>query len=106
MAGFSLAKLGGLADIPYGLGLSVGCALLGMLIQFATNRRVVIEEEEYDPQEYEKARRSSDYVDTDDYLPRRKRERATGEEQKSQRNCSKRREEHVQENIILFSRNR
>ena len=81
MAGFSLAKFGGLADIPYGLSLSVGCALLGMLIQFATNRRVVIEEEEYDPREYEKARRSSDYVDTEDYLPRRKRE--TEEEQKS-----------------------
>lgn len=39
MAGFSAAKLGGLADIPYGLGLSAGFALLGMLIQFATNRR-------------------------------------------------------------------
>lgn len=45
MAGISLAKLGGLDDIPYGLGLSALCALLGMLIQFATNRRVVIEEE-------------------------------------------------------------
>ena len=33
MAGFSAAKLGGLADIPYGLGLSAGFALLGMLIQ-------------------------------------------------------------------------
>lgn len=94
MAGFSLAKFGGLADIPYGLSLSVGCALLGMLIQFATNRRVVIEEEEYDPREYEKARRSSDYVDTEDYLPRRKRE--TEEEQRPQRNCRKR-EEHVRE---------
>lgn len=73
MAGFSLAKLGGLEDIPYGVGLSVGCALLGMLIQFATNRRVVIEEEEYDPEVYEKARRSSDYMETEDYLPRKKR---------------------------------
>nr|WP_294660199.1 DUF4203 domain-containing protein [uncultured Blautia sp.] len=96
MAGFSLAKLGGLADIPYGLGLSVGCALLGMLIQFATNRRTVIEEEEVDPQEYEKARRSSDYMDTDDYLPRRKRERENVEEQKPQRN-RKKREEHSRE---------
>ena len=52
MAGISMAKLGGLADIPYGLGLSVACALLGMLIQFATNRRRVIEEEEYVPEEY------------------------------------------------------
>ena len=96
LAGVSIAKIGGLEQFPYGIGMAVGIALLGMLIQFATNRRVVIEEEEYDPQEYEKARRSSDYVDTDDYLPRRKRERATGEEQKSQRN-RKRREEHSKE---------
>ncbi len=67
-----------------------------MLIQFATNRRVVIEEEEYDPQEYEKARRSSDYVDTDDYLPRRKRERATGRN-RNPRETRKRREEHSKE---------
>ena len=92
MAGFSLAKLGGLADIPYGLGLGVGCALLGMLIQFTTNRRTVIEEDEYDPHEYEKARRSSDYMDTEDYLPRRER----AEEQKSQRN-RKKREEYIRE---------
>ena len=95
MAGFSLAKFGGLADIPYGLGLSVLCAILGMLIQFATNRRVVIEEEEYDPHEYEKARRSSDYMDTEDYLPRRKREKEA-EEERPQRN-RKKREEHTRE---------
>lgn len=75
MAGFSLAKLGGLADIPYGLGLSVACALLGMLIQFATNRRrVEEEEEEYDPEEYENARKSSDYIDAEDYFPGRRKE--------------------------------
>lgn len=39
MAGVSLAKLGGLPDIPYGIVLSIAFALLGMLIQFATNRR-------------------------------------------------------------------
>lgn len=39
MAGVSAAKLGGLADIPYGILLSIAFALLGMLIQFATNRR-------------------------------------------------------------------
>ena len=53
MAGFSAAKLGGLADIPYGLGLSAGFALLGMLIQFATNRRKDDdEEEEYEEDAY------------------------------------------------------
>lgn len=38
MAGVSLAKLGNLADIPYGLGMSVGFAVLGILIQLAINK--------------------------------------------------------------------
>ena len=44
MSGVSLAKLGNLADIPYGLGMSVGFAVLGMLIQFAINKPVSDEE--------------------------------------------------------------
>lgn len=44
MAGVSLAQLGNLADIPYGLGMSVGFAVLGMLIQFAINKPVSDEE--------------------------------------------------------------
>lgn len=51
MAGVSLAKLGGLPDIPYGIVLSIAFALLGMLIQFATNRRKYDEDE--DEEEYE-----------------------------------------------------
>ena len=46
MAGVSLAQLGNLADIPYGLGMSVGFAVLGMLIQFAINKPVSDEENE------------------------------------------------------------
>ena len=46
MAGVSLAQLGNLADIPYGLGMSVGFAVLGMLIQFAINKPVSEEDEE------------------------------------------------------------
>ena len=46
MAGVSLAQLGNLADIPYGLGMSVGFAILGMLIQFAINKPVSDEEDE------------------------------------------------------------
>ena len=46
MAGVSLAQLGNLADIPYGLGISVGFAVLGMLIQFAINKPVSDEEDE------------------------------------------------------------
>ena len=46
MAGVSLAQLGNLADIPYGLGMSVGFAILGMLIQLAINKPVSDEEDE------------------------------------------------------------
>ena len=46
MAGVSLAQLGNLEDIPYGLGMSVGFAVLGMLIQFAINKPVSDEENE------------------------------------------------------------
>ena len=59
MAGVSAAKLGGLADIPYGILLSIGFALLGMLIQFATNRRRVEEDEDdldYEEDEEEELR--------------------------------------------------
>ena len=38
LSGISLAKIGGLAEIPYGIGMSVGFAGLGMLIQFAINK--------------------------------------------------------------------
>lgn len=48
MAGFALSKLGGLSEIPYGIALSVCFALLGLLIQFATNRPKEEEEEEED----------------------------------------------------------
>ena len=53
MAGVSAAKLGGLADIPYGILLSIGFALLGMLIQFATNRRRIEDEDDLDYEEDE-----------------------------------------------------
>lgn len=38
IAGVSLGRLGDLAEFPYGIGLSAGFALLGMLIQFAINK--------------------------------------------------------------------
>ncbi|MDO4276904.1 MAG: DUF4203 domain-containing protein [Eubacteriales bacterium] len=46
MAGYSLAKLGGMDEIPYGIGMGAGFAILGMLIQFATNRPKDDEEED------------------------------------------------------------
>ena len=38
LAGVSIAKIGGLEQFPYGVGMAVGIALLGMLIQFAINK--------------------------------------------------------------------
>lgn len=46
MAGMSLAKLVGLADFPYGIGLSAAFAAIGMLIQFATNKTRYEDEDE------------------------------------------------------------
>lgn len=46
LAGISLAKISALQEIPYGVGMSIGFALLGMLIQFAINRPVDDEEDE------------------------------------------------------------
>lgn len=50
MAGISAAKLGNLADIPYGLGMSVGFAILGILIQLAINKPQM-EEDEFDEED-------------------------------------------------------
>ena len=48
MAGVSLAKLGNLADFPYGLGMSIGFAVIGMLIQFAINKPANDDEDDLD----------------------------------------------------------
>lgn len=76
MAGLSAARLGGLADFPYGIGLSAGFTLLGMLIQFATNRNKLEEDEEYDEIDDEEES-SSDYVDPRDYIPEKKHRKQT-----------------------------
>lgn len=73
MAGLSAAKLGGLADFPYGLGLSVGFTLLGMLIQFATNRSRPDDEDEDEEEIDEEIENQSDYVDPRDYMPQKRR---------------------------------
>lgn len=61
MSGVSLAKLGNLADLPYGLGMSICFAILGMLIQFAINKPVTEDAGEYEEEPYftEKKPRSS-----------------------------------------------
>ncbi|MDC7290819.1 TMEM198/TM7SF3 family protein [Blautia schinkii] len=55
LAGYSLARLGNMEEIPYGVGFSIGFAILGMLIQFATNKPRDNEDDEED-----------DYDDDDD----------------------------------------
>ena len=105
MAGFSLARLGNMADIPYGVGLSVGFALLGMLIQFATNRVKVYDDEEDEAEIHKKienAEKSSDYVDPQEYLPQRSEKKKRKDKQresreKSRRSSEKRRESSRQE---------
>lgn len=75
MAGVSAAKLGGLADIPYGILLSVAFAFLGMLIQFAANRRVreeddgIDEETDYMEERKERQRAGRNRTRERDYAP-------------------------------------
>ena len=74
MAGVSLAKLGDLADFPYGLGMSVGFAIIGMLIQFAINKPASDNEEDLDDEEYSEQERSENQD--------RKQERSQRQEQR------------------------
>ena len=93
MAGFSLARLGNMADIPYGVGLSVGFALLGMLIQFATNRVKVYDDEEDEAEIHKKienAEKSSDYIDPQEYLPQRSEKKKRKDKQRESREESRR----------------
>lgn len=74
MAGMALAKLGGLAEFPYGIGLSAAFAALGMLIQFATNKKKYIdeyeEEEEYVKPVKNKVKKSVEKEYADDFVYR------------------------------------
>ena len=74
MAGVSLAKLGDLADFPYGLGMSVGFAIIGMLIQFAINKPASDNEEDLDDEEASEQERSENQD--------RKQERSQRQEQR------------------------
>ena len=100
MAGFSLARLGNMADIPYGVGLSVGFALLGMLIQFATNRVKVYDDEEDETEIHKKienAEKSSDYIDPQEYLTQRSEKKKRKDKQRESREESRRSSEKRRE---------
>ena len=51
LAGLSIAKIAGLAQFPYGVGMAAGIVILGMLIQFAINKDRYDEEDDDDEEE-------------------------------------------------------
>lgn len=72
LTGVSLAKLGGMAEIPYGIGMSAGAAILGMLIQFALNKPKYVDGDEDDyedekerKQQHKRVKADEDYLDAD-----------------------------------------
>lgn len=69
-AGVAVAKITALPQIPYGIGMSAGFALLGMMIQFLTNKvdRYEEDEEEYLNGERNKDQRDEDAGSTEDYI--------------------------------------
>ena len=72
MAGFSLAKIGEMDEFPYGVLMSIGFAILGMLIQFDTNKPSYKEEKTYRKEEgRERAteRYYDEYDMDDDWYP-------------------------------------
>ncbi|MDO5136729.1 MAG: DUF4203 domain-containing protein [Eubacteriales bacterium] len=66
LSGFSIARLGGLSEIPYGIAMSAGCAILGMLIQFALNRPVY--EEEYEEEDRPRPTRRKTTLEEERFL--------------------------------------
>ena len=69
IAGFSMAKIGHITDLPIALSMSAGFAVLGMLVQFATNRIPDDDGEEEEEEEWtenetlSKKKSSADSVD-------------------------------------------
>ncbi len=70
LAGVSLAKLLGLSQFPYGIGMSLGLAVLGMAIQFLINPSDYDEDddEEDGDDEEEEALDDDEDLDYEDYL--------------------------------------
>ena len=68
IAGLSLGKIGAIPEIPYGLGMAAGFAVLGMLVQFVTNKPEEDDEDDEEEEEEEeeapaKRNHSADSVD-------------------------------------------
>lgn len=60
LAGFSGAKLAELSELPYGILMSAGAALLGMLIQFAINKPKYEEDEPEEIREPKKRKKAAE----------------------------------------------
>ncbi len=73
MAGMSLAKLGSLAEFPFGVGMSLGFSLLGILIQFAINKKEdeddEDDDEDNDDEEYDEYEDVYEPEDDGDFEP-------------------------------------
>lgn len=67
LAGLSLAQLGSLPEIPYGIAMSAGFAALGMLVQFALNKPEKDSEETDTDDDADDGDYDADDYDTDDY---------------------------------------
>lgn len=67
MAGLSLARLGGMKEFPIGILMSVGFALLGILIQFVTNKDSDEDDEDEEEEEEELETDASLLEDDDDF---------------------------------------
>lgn len=108
LAGLSIAKIAGLAQFPYGVGMAAGIVILGMLIQFAINKDRYEDDEEDDEDEddqpEEKVRRSGrrakeaedwDYNSRYDRDSRDNRKKASADRRQSDReNVRSRREKN------------
>lgn len=65
LAGMALAKLGGLSEVPYGIGMSAGFAILSMLIQFAINKPKYIDDDDEYGDEADDDRYGDEYAQKD-----------------------------------------
>ncbi len=71
IAGLSLGKIGAIPEIPYGLGMAAGFAVLGMLVQFVTNKPEEDDEDDEEEEEEAPAKRNHSADSVDFRLPGR-----------------------------------
>lgn len=85
LAGLSIAKIAGLAQFPYGVGMAAGIVILGMLIQFAINK------DRYDEEDDEEEDDDDGALPEETRKPAGRDRRGNGREYTSDRNRDDRR---------------